>query len=80
MAKVENKWLRNAPLSAPTEEVPVGVINGTNKDFVLSKNPNKFFVFVNSLKEEAYTYNSGTKTISLVTAPELGQNIKVILF
>lgn len=64
------------------QEVPTGVVNGTNMDFVLSQTPKsamKVMVFVDRfpLITSEFSVNVGTKTVTTTVAPQPGQDVYV---
>lgn len=65
--------------ASPTQEVPAGVIDGVNKDFVLSATPttNSLKVLLDGLNDTAYTFDVPSKTITFTDAPVLGQDVYV---
>lgn len=78
MSLLQPKW-SNAGAGTYAKEVPTGVINGTNKDFVVTNTPktNSLIVYLDKILETAYTFNVGTKTITFTTAPGVGQDVYV---
>lgn len=78
MSILQAKWA-NVSGGTPIKEVPSGTINGTNKDFLTTQTAiaATLLVFVDKILETNFTYNSGTKTITLTTAPGLGQDVYV---
>ena len=79
MAKIADKWLQNPPTTGtPNQEVPTGVINGINTDFVVANTPisGTLQVFVNGLLATNYSFDVPTKTITFTTAPALGQTLR----
>ncbi len=64
------------------DETPTGTVNGSNADFVLSEVPfdpqDGVQVFIDGLKDDAFIL-TGT-TITMTTAPALGQSIRVHYF
>lgn len=79
MSKTADKWLQN-PAGSSQNEVPTGVINGTNKDFVVSQTPisGTLKVFLDGLLDVDFTFDSPSKTITMTTAPALGQQIRAV--
>lgn len=79
MSILQAKWA-NVGGGTPIKEVPSGVINSSNAAFVTTQTAilATLFVFVDGAFDTAFTYNSGTKTITLTTAPLIGQNVYVV--
>lgn len=63
------------------QEVPAGLVNGTNVTFVLSKTPletESIEVFLNGLRQDpGDDYSVTGSTITFVTAPAVGQTLRV---
>lgn len=62
------------------QEIPTGVVNGTNTDFVTSATPaptSSLLVFIDGalIRNTQYTFNAGTNTITFSSAPKLGQTV-----
>jgi len=78
MSILQSKW-SNVSGGTPKKEVPTGIINGANADFVTSQTAiaDSLLVFVDKILETTFTYNAGTKTITLTVAPILGQDVYV---
>jgi len=65
------------------KEIPTGAVNGVNTQFVLSQTANNIsmtYVYVNGVYRTDYTYDVGTKTITLEFAPATGQVVEVHYF
>ena len=80
MAKILAKWTSGIAGDSWIKEIPSGLINGTNKEFVLTQNPKSaasVSVFLDSLNDEAYTLDIPNKKITFTTAPVLGQDLIV---
>ena len=80
MAKTADKWLQNPGGGTPQNEVPTGLINGVNTDFVITLDPKagSLKVFLDGLLDMEFTYDGPSKTISMTTAPEPGQQIRAV--
>jgi len=80
MAKVADKWLANPGGTTFLSEVPTGTINGVNKDFVVSETPisGSLKVFLDGLLDVEFTFDSPSKTITMTTAPVVGQGIRAV--
>lgn len=80
MSKVADKWLQNPGGGTEVNEVPTGTINGVNTDFVITQDPiaGSLKVFLDSLLDMEFTFDGPSKTISMNTAPEVGQQIRAI--
>jgi hypothetical protein len=78
--KLLNKWLATPGGASEVSEVPSGTINGSNKDFIITYEPitGSLKVFIDSLIDVNFSYVSLTKTITMVDAPVVGQNIRVV--
>lgn len=78
MTALKNKWLENPTGVSPISEVPVGSIDGINKDFILSNDPisGSLEIKIDGIEDTAFTYTGATKTISFTDSPVLGQQIK----
>ncbi len=63
-------------------EVPTGLVNGANKEFVLPETPNpsgSLLFFVNGqLLKAADDYTLSTATITVATAPPTGSNLLAV--
>jgi hypothetical protein len=72
-------WYTSSPTSGYSyNETPTGAINGTNKAFTLTYTPSGCMVVVNGvLQAEGLTYTRSGTTITLLTAPETGDWIRV---
>lgn len=79
MAKLADKWLKN-PGGTSDNEVPTGVVNGVNKDFVITKNPvsGSLKVFLDGILDINFTFDEPSKTITMTTAPVVGQQIRAV--
>lgn len=61
-----------------THETPSGLVNGSNKDFVLSSaplEPDAVEVYINGLYEPNFTVSGST--VTLATAPAVAQSVVV---
>lgn len=79
MAKNLDKWLNNAG-GSELIETPTGLVNGSNADFVITQDPKSgsLKVYLDGLLDLDFTYDGPSKTITMNTAPELGQTIKAV--
>ena len=80
MSKIANRWLKTPGGGSDIQETPSGSINGVNKNFVLTQDPTSgsLKVFLNGLKDNAFTYSSPSKTVTMTTAPVVGQSIEAV--
>lgn len=65
------------------KETPTGLVNGINTDFVISQTANSadlIFLFVNGVYHQDFTYNSGTRTITISFAPSVESDVYVHYF
>ena len=78
MSKIADKWLKTPGGGSTIQETPTGLINGANKDYVISQDPEagSLKVFLDGLKDTAFTFDGPSKTITMTTAPALGQSIE----
>jgi hypothetical protein len=78
MSILQTKWA-NVGGGTPIKEVPSGIINGTNANFITSQTAitATLLVFVDKVLEVNFTYTTGTKTITLTTPPKAGQDVYV---
>jgi len=78
MAKVADKWLQNPSGASFNSEVPTGLINGVNKEFIISETPitGTLKVDLDGLLDNSYTFDGPTKKITMITAPVIGQQIR----
>lgn len=83
MAKITNKWLANPGGLSRVKEIPSGVIDGVNKNFVLTQQPKAIEyldVYLNGLNDTDYSVVLATKTITFTIAPALGQIVTASYF
>lgn len=80
MSKIADKWLQNPGSTTEVSEVPTGTINGINQNFVISQDPigGSLKVFLDGLLDTDFTYDGPSKTITMITAPEIGQQIRAV--
>lgn len=73
---------REALLAFPKEELPTGLKNGVNKDFVLSETPidGTLLIFLNGIEQTLEQYTLTGKTISFVEAPYADDDLTVNYF
>ena len=64
-------------------EIPTGLINGINTQYVLSHQPNDIsliFLFVNGVFRQDFTYDEPTQTITIGFAPSVTSEVFVHYF
>lgn len=78
MSLLQSKW-SNAGGGTFLKEVPSGIVNGSNVNFITSQVPKSgsLIVYIDKILELNYTYTNANKTIAFSSAPTLGQDVYV---